>query len=692
MLEQVSTSAPGSVIDPRDPSKSHSSKGVHAKRDSASPGDGYRADIDGLRAFAVLAVVAFHANVSALKGGFVGVDVFFVISGYLISGIILRQIAKDEFRFSDFYARRVNRILPSLLIVIVVSLAIGWVVLFPGEFRELGKHTVGGSTFSSNLILWSEAGYFDSPNKPFLHLWSLAVEEQFYLFWPLFLVIVLKVRRITYPTIVALVVASFLVNIWAVRHGQAVAAFYSPFTRFWEILAGALLSFAEIRRQSSKHSLWKRNAVRDNLFAFAGGILLCLSLAIVRSDTPWPGWHGLLPVTGTLALICAGGDTLLSRYVLSRRGVVHIGLISYPLYLWHWPLIVFTTLVNGRALSTSLASTVVVSSLILAWLTYRFIEIPIRFGRRKRRSARILLPLLGSLGVFGFTIQSGWTPSRIRGYETERYQKATKDFHYQPISGFDPATNQIAINRINGDATRTVAIVGDSHAEQYWPRIAELESRSHGTGPQILFMTYAGCPMYPGVERPGPAWHGGPFRCAEFFQDAVREIVRRRVRTVVFSSWSETLPKLYLTGDSRRIPIGQSGPRFDLVLTRFEAQMAKMTHAGVRVFIILSNPTSPSFDPNSWMQPRLPWKSSGVKVATVPRREVDSASSFVNSRLRAIANRTGATIIDPVQFLCDSSKCSTVDSKGDPIYKDGDHMRASFVRDNAGFIDQVMGR
>jgi peptidoglycan/LPS O-acetylase OafA/YrhL len=210
----------------------------------------YRPDIDGLRAVAVLAVVAFHAFPSWAKGGFIGVDVFFVISGYLISIIIFENLERGTFSFTEFYARRIRRIFPALLLVLIVCLTIGWFTLLADEYKQLGKHTVAGAGFISNFILWNEAGYFDNSaeTKPLLHLWSLGVEEQFYIFWPLLLWFAWKHKFSLLTLTILVALASFVLNIKGIKHDM-VATFYSPQTRFWELLCGSLLSWITVYKK-----------------------------------------------------------------------------------------------------------------------------------------------------------------------------------------------------------------------------------------------------------------------------------------------------------------------------------------------------------------------------------------------------------------------------------------------------------
>ena len=308
----------------------------------------YRPDIDGLRAIAVLSVVAFHAFPHWASGGFTGVDVFFVISGFLISSIILEGLDTGTFTFVEFYARRIKRIFPALILVLAASFAAGWFVLLADELRQLSKHIVAGVAFLSNVALWREAGYFDASaaTKPLQHLWSLGIEEQFYLFWPALLWFT-RNGRFNRPTLMMLVtVASFVLNIWETSR-DAVAAFYAPYTRLWELSCGSLLAWALIHRPPALVSvLGKLNErVRVNIAACAGVALLAAGIFSIRETHFFPGFWALIPVGGAVLVMAAGPTAWLNRVVLAPPVVVWFGLISYPLYLWHCPLLAFARIV-----------------------------------------------------------------------------------------------------------------------------------------------------------------------------------------------------------------------------------------------------------------------------------------------------------------------------------------------------------
>jgi peptidoglycan/LPS O-acetylase OafA/YrhL len=350
----------------------------------------YRPDIDGLRALAVGIVMIFHAFPVRLPGGFVGVDVFFVISGYLISGIILDAHAAGRFTFANFYARRIRRIFPALGVVLTATIVAGWFLLYADDYARLGYHAAAGAAFFSNIALWREASYFDvaADLKPLLHLWSLGVEEQFYFVWPVLLILAARWRRGPLVATLAIGTLSFLVSIWTVRIDRT-PAFYAPWNRFWELLAGATLACidADVALRAWKDRLLSRRSVFE-CAAAAGLIAIIAGVWLIDRRRVFPGLWVLLPVGGTALLIISGPRAWLNRAVLSRRPVVFVGLISYPLYLWHWPLLSLAHLVLSDIPPASLRLSLLAASVALAWATYRVIERPIRFGA----SARVAVP------------------------------------------------------------------------------------------------------------------------------------------------------------------------------------------------------------------------------------------------------------------------------------------------------------
>lgn len=359
----------------------------------------YRPDIDGLRAIAVLSVVIFHAFPSLAGGGFIGVDIFFVISGFLISKHIREDLSAGTFSIRAFYARRIRRIFPALSVVLFACLATGWIILTPGEYEQLGKHVVAGALFVSNIVLWKESGYFDNAadTKPLLHLWSLGIEEQFYIAWPLLLALFWRYTRHSGRAMLVIMWASLAWSMLVVRH-DAVADFYSPLTRFWELALGAVLVPVAAHRPLP-------GATGRALVSWSGLFLILVAVFTIEKDYAFPGAWALLPTVGAACLIYAGEDAWPNRQVLSHRLLVWIGLISYPLYLWHWPLLSFARIMESGTPSAEVRFWLVAASVVLAWMTYRFLERPIRSGPRSRNTILMLCLAMFLLGAAGLAVK-----------------------------------------------------------------------------------------------------------------------------------------------------------------------------------------------------------------------------------------------------------------------------------------------
>lgn len=361
----------------------------------------YRPDIDGLRAIAILSVVIFHAFPTLIPGGFVGVDIFFVISGFLISTIIFKSIDKGRFSFSDFYIKRAKRIFPVLIIVLFTCLTFGYFSFYPPEYAQLSKHIASSSIFISNFILWSEAGYFDtaSTTKPLLHLWSLAIEEQFYLFWPILSVLLFKLGRRFFIITSLIVISSFIYGLYLTKV-DATAAFYSPLSRFWELGIGSALAWFTL---ISKNSLNKTNL---NIVTTIGIALIILSFAILDETKSFPGYWALLPTLGAAFVILGGPSAVVNRYFLSIKPVVWIGLISYPLYLWHWPLLTYINITSNDFILKNIETAKLLALLLsffLAILSYLFIEKPIKKIKNPKAIsilATLLLIIVGSISLY----------------------------------------------------------------------------------------------------------------------------------------------------------------------------------------------------------------------------------------------------------------------------------------------------
>jgi peptidoglycan/LPS O-acetylase OafA/YrhL len=653
----------------------------------------YRPDIDGIRAIAVVAVVFFHAAVPGIPGGYLGVDVFFAISGYLISGIILRGLEQNNFSLGDFYVRRINRIFPALIAVLCGTFLLGWLLMYAMEFPLLGEHVIGGSTFSSNFILRNAGGYFDVHDKPLLHLWSLAVEEQFYLMWPATLLILWKTKRDIRLSLIVIIATSLVANVWFVRQGRTTDAFYLPWTRLWEILAGSLL----VQIESSPDAFadwWRRVSGRHReLLSLSGALLLAFSFVRVFPGDQWFGLKNLCPIAGTLFLISAGSHAWINRKILSAPFIVMIGLISYPLYLWHWPLLVFARLVNGYQPRLLARAMMVGAALVLADATYRFIEQPIRFGKHKRRSAMRLLPALVGTAALGIIAYRGTIGTRLEDSEEHMIARWGPDWVGPGSRVFD--TLDFHFRGTMAADTATVVLYGDSHIQQYWPRVMGLGLDSVQKSPRIVLLARGGCPPLPGVEEMGVDWDGIPWNCNERNRVAFAYMMRPRVKTVVIGAFWESYVKnkiTYLVTAPSSRTLTEKDPNAIKAYDLLGDQIASLVKAGKTVYVILSNPTRQGRLAGSGLPLRLGGFGIGPAVPSVPRQQFVTSVSWTTAQLRRIAERSGARIIDPVPFLCGPSTCPLVGAGDEPIFRDGDHLRASFVARHVSFLDEILTR
>jgi peptidoglycan/LPS O-acetylase OafA/YrhL len=469
----------------------------------------YRPDIDGLRAVAVLAVVTFHAFPSLISGGFIGVDVFFVISGYLISTIIFENLDRGTFSFSEFYARRIKRIIPALILVLVVCFAFGWFVLLADEFKQLGEHIAAGAGFVSNLVLWSEAGYFDNSaeTKPLLHLWSLGIEEQFYIIWPLLLWFSWKRKFNLLMVTVFVAIVSFVLNIKGVKQ-DAVATFYSPQTRFWELLCGSLLAwftlykkgtFAHIKNKIDgflayvvyREKQENNGKTLSNVLSFVGLFLLGYGFWRINKELSFPGKYAFVPVIGAVLIIAAGAKAWVNRKILSNKVAVWFGLISYPLYLWHWPLLSFARIVDSETPSRNIRIAAVVLSVVLAWITYKLVDRPIRFG--KHDTVKVLVVLMTIVGYVGYNTYSRDGLKFRNAVQTVQAQVAGLTFNFERMDGWlcDSLKYKDSWCFYSGK-NPSVVIVGDSHAPRIYSGLREYyASKGMGVG---IFGGGDGCP------------------------------------------------------------------------------------------------------------------------------------------------------------------------------------------------------
>lgn len=635
----------------------------------------YRADVDGLRAIAVASVIMFHAFPGVLTGGFVGVDVFFVISGFLISTLILENMERHSFSFFEFYCRRVRRLFPALILVLMASLAFGWFSLLPADYQRLGKHVAGAAAFASNFVLWNESGYFDTAAdlKILRHLWSLGIEEQFYLAWPLFL---LMARRLSLSPINAILVVgglSFACNLHLVFNDE-VAAFYSPLTRLWELLMGSAIAAAGIGNRAVPIS-----PARSNTRSFLGATLLGAGILTISGEHFFPGWWALLPALGTVLIISSGGDAWLNRVVLAHPLLVWFGLISYPLYLWHWPLLAFGRIIEDGEPALAVRATTLVVSVALAGATYRFVEKPIRVGNPRTPIVAILVSLMLALGILGYACYSaGGLPSRssIEDLKITRshlawpkeYERTPNCLDRFPVSGYCA---------LAGDAAPTVALIGDSHANQFYPGLAREYARANEV---LVQLGTGGCPPLLDVSSRYP---GGLDQCNGNSGNVIELVAdQAEIHTVILAAvWH-----LYINGNRFKDRIGEtplheirskSIPAADRNAEVFSSQMrktiARLRQAGKKLVVIKQIPelgVSPArcIGKNPFNGPEAR-PECRVDAQEVRRYLAEYELDFD----RIFNDIDDVLLIDPKPYFCDARSCNAM-SGAVPLYRDQWHL------------------
>jgi peptidoglycan/LPS O-acetylase OafA/YrhL len=594
----------------------------------------YRPDIDGLRAVAVISVVLFHAFPDSLRGGFVGVDIFFVISGYLIHALMLRELEQQTFSFRNFYARRVKRLFPALLIMAVATYAFGWFNLLDDEFKALGKHLAGGALSVANLVLWQEAGYFDASAdlKPLLHLWSLGVEEQFYLLWPVALWLAWR-RRMRIALLVAGAgLASFLVNVLTVRF-YPVADFYSPLTRAWELMMGGMLA---IRHHTAPPPA-TQSASSDRKAA-AGFMLLALSICALDKDAAFPGWWALLPTLGACLLIDSGPDAWLNRHLLSRRGMVSIGLISYPLYLYHWPLLCYARIMAGDTPPWTLRAALVLAGLPLAWLTYRCFERPLRRRAGTTTKVAVLVALMALVAFAGFnTYQRDGLAFRMSHIVT----RFTGGLHFDLdrawrkhacfLEGNTDDARPFAPECVEAGSAPLLLLWGDSHAAALYPGLARLHDAQRI---RLAQFTASGCPPLLDAQAVSP-------RCAAIHARAASQLANAHPDTVVLTANWQTAQ-----------------------LSGLAATVDAVRRAGARD-IVLIGPVP------HWQDslPKVYWRYWRAQHAPLPERTtfgLASGTHDIDQRARAASTELGIRYLSAYDAFCDARGCLTRTEDGTP--------------------------
>lgn len=652
----------------------------------------YRPDIDGLRAVAIVPVVLFHAHAAAFRGGFVGVDVFFVISGFLITGLIRHEIDRGTFTIAAFYERRIRRILPALFAMLVVTSALSAWLLLPEDLADFGKSLVATSLFASNFVFWQEAGYFGpaAETRPLLHTWSLAVEEQFYILFPLFLAYVAARRSRPYVAATTWVVAlSFTLSLLGVAFAQD-AAFYLAPSRAWELGIGALLALGVVPPSHDRRA-------RD-LAGIAGAAAIALSVVAFSSATPFPGMAALLPCVGAAAIIWAGsGGHNVIGDALSWRPFVLIGLVSYSLYLWHWPLLALGRYYAVNEL-TLLQSTVAVGAATLAaFISWRYVERPFRgksgiLNRRSLFAVTIALTAVAVAVGIGAITTAGW-PKRVAP-EVRQILDAGADHQPRnwPCGNASPASVSAGKLCTIGDPTAvgpTFMLWGDSHGRVLTDA---LDSAANRAGQSGLLAVRTGCAPLPGAVRSD---HDRGHRCAEFSQAVLDRLAKLPEVTdvVLVGRWAllaegqrygqEPGETIFLTDPaSTERSLGENRRVFARSL---HYAVASLTGIGKRVWIVASVPEV------GWEVPSTLARSVrfGREPPPAPSRQAFATrQAYVLETLGNLDATRGVAVLRPDELLCPRNAC-TVTHEGLPLYFDSHHLTRRGARRLEPLFDVV---
>ena len=604
----------------------------------------HRPDIDGLRAVAILPVLAFHTGIHAVRGGFVGVDVFFVISGYLITQVLLKDIHRGRFSLAAFYERRIRRILPALVVVLAATLVGGFVLCLPNELVDLCKSAIAAALSASNFYFWDIAGYFDSPTltKPLLHTWSLAVEEQFYIFWPMCLFLACRwiPRHVLAATVCLAVVSLAVASVQAFTSPSA--SFYLVHARAWELSAGSVLALGIFPTPLS----W---LARNVLAAMGLGLIVFSCLGIDRT-MPFPGLLAIPPCLGTAMIILAGrdGSSIVGK-ALALRPIAFVGLISYSLYLWHWPVVVlqrnYGMPINGGS-DMLQKLTMIGCSLVLAILSWRLIEQPFRTGRlRPSRStlfriagtstAAVLALALVGYGFNGFPgrySQHDLQIASFLNYDSIAMNRVGRCFLIDSSPGpFAPECLELDPSRPN------YLLLGDSHAAQLWWGLETVY-------PEVHFLQATASNCFPTVR------HGfgesGP--CIHLLDGVLSDfLVQHRVdRVIIAARWSqnqlsrieETLASL----EQRHIPVTLVGPA-----------------------VVYDSPL-----------PRLILDASRSHDLRELDEHWNQSLRGLDDDLAGVAARDGAQYVSLLKALCSGASCLTRDDASMPLLFDSEHFTA----------------
>ncbi|WP_172603802.1 acyltransferase family protein [Fluviispira sanaruensis] len=641
----------------------------------------YRPDIDGLRAIAVLSVVLFHFFPVLNPGGFIGVDIFFVISGFLISTIIYKNLDNQSFKISEFYTRRIIRIFPALIFVLCTVLILGWLLLFEREFKYLGKHIAGGIGFISNELQWREnVDYFNSGFKPLQNLWSLGVEEQFYLLWPFLAILCWKYNKNFLKIIVSMFFISFLINIFSLYIFEKMSeAYLMTFSRLWEIIAGCFLGYITLYKEI------KSNPILNNLKSISGFFLITLSLCFIDSTRFFPGFWALLPVAATYLIIDSGPKAFLNQKILANKLLVYIGLISYPIYLWHWPLLIYNKLLAKDNPSNASLVIIFIMTIILSIITYHLLEKSIK-RINKKTAIYSLVPIAISLLIIGISGYKRLLKPYSSQFNLETFNAAVEDWDFPTKNLYKLKYNNSYYYESSNDKDK-ILFMGDSNMEQYAPRIEKILYDHPNLKKNTILFTGSGCMPIKNVKILGKTG------CQEYLQDVYNFAEDPQIPTVVISGlWLGYLSKdskAYYEKNDFKEYLNKSELAKDKMLKEFEDSIKRLVELKKSVYVVLNIPIGNEFSPTHMISRSLFNNNFSPIIKDMNKNEfLDSENGFLK-KLKQAALKGGAQVIDPLDYLCnENSVCLTL-FQNKPFYKDSGHLCASFVRENIKYLDFI---
>ena len=628
----------------------------------------YRAEIDGLRAVAVIPVILFHAGFEQFRGGFVGVDVFFVISGYLITTIILSDMERGTFSLVNFYERRARRILPALFVVMFISLLFAWFWLLPTDMKDFSQSLVAVSTFTSNILFWRETGYWGAVNelKPLLHTWSLAVEEQYYVLFPLFLMLMWRFRkRWILSSFLVIAAISLFVSQWAAYNEPTPNFFLLP-TRGWELAIGAGIAFLLLYRKQMMRTILFHKFV-DEVLGLVGLLMIGYAIYAFDETVPFPSFYALIPTIGTGLIICfSSPQTLVGRF-LGTKLLVGIGLISYSAYLWHQPLFAFARHRSLTEPNQLLLMALAILSFLFAYLSWRYVERPFRKKGGVSRKAIFSFAVTGSvvfvvIGTAGH-ITDGFDGRFAKSGLTLRYIEEKLKVNHG-LSAVCEGSFTLSPDCRTSDEPE-ILVWGDSFAMHLVQGIL-----ASNPDAKIIQMTKSVCGPFFDVApvsepRYSVRWGRG---CLEF-TEKVREWLQAN-RTVKYAVLSSPFKQYISKGNSLLLRNGDLvDANFDLAVTEFEKTLSELEAMGITP-VVFSPPPANSINLGRCLV-RANWIGLSLDLCDFEVDKISTDSLRAYSFLESISENYRVVRLD--KFICDSFLCKT--HLGSTfIYRDTGHL------------------